>query len=514
MHWTEKRKLGVLMIFHLAWGLVLGWSIATYGLGVSTDATIYMFAAGNWLEGRGLVSFDGSPYWNWPPLYPLLLAFVRAPTGLEIFAAAHVVQFAAFLLYSGFASLLFLRVFRGNFFLAALASLTLDIGPVVISAFHMVQSDYVYAAFLPVLAVLIGVYAQTQKWTTAALIALTATLAALQRHIGVVDLLIAGLALLLLTHGGLRKRIGRALWVVGFSSAPLLWLLRSRAITAGRLRDPLTFDEYFTQFTRGILGWFVDEAAVEMKYDALAPIPWLIIAVLIVLLASLARRRGALNELTVPTLAYGLIYTLAIFGIALQAYFNRLWGRFQLPIYLPLVLLFYLVLDAGLGTLRERASATGYALAGPAALILILALNLPLARTAARLLSEARQGIIAENAYNTPAWHENSVIRYWKAHPPPNDYLVFANYPAGVAFHTGREAYGSPRKYSSQYTQEVIPLGTYERLFFATGKDVYLIWIEPNTYEHVYLVEELSPIARIKTIFENKDGGIYRLKPK
>ena len=67
------KKLLVLLGFHTCWALVLALSISKYGLGVSTDATSYMFTGMNWMRGNGLVDFSGAQYIFWPPLYPMLI---------------------------------------------------------------------------------------------------------------------------------------------------------------------------------------------------------------------------------------------------------------------------------------------------------------------------------------------------------------------------------------------------------------------------------------------------------
>ena len=88
--------------------------------------------------------------------------------------------------------------------------------------------------------------------------------------------------------------------------------------------------------------------------------------------------------------------------------------------------------------------------------------------------------------------------------------FLIGNYTALVAFHTEHEVYASPRR-SGVYDATIVPIENYENVLFANDEDVYLIWIEPNPYEHVYLPNEFSPIAKIETILENEDGGIYLL---
>ena len=128
------------------------------------------------------------------------------------------------------------------------------------------------------------------------------------------------------------------------------------------------------------------------------------------------------------------------------------------------------------------------------------------------LMRDAYKTIIPENGVNTREIYENSVMQYWKENPPAGEFHLFSNYTALVAFHTQHSTDSSPRK-SGVYDETIIPLESYESYLFSGDRDVYLIWIEPNTYEHVYLPHELAPIAQIEVIIENEDGGIYLLRP-
>jgi len=98
---------------------------------------------------------------------------------------------------------------------------------------------------------------------------------------------------------------------------------------------------------------------------------------------------------------------------------------------------------------------------------------------------------------------------------PQGNYLLFSNYPDGVAFYTWHTCYNGPAEYSGPYGKIKFPVTDYSSELFSSGLDVYLIWIEPNTYSYYYKAEELSPIAQVKPIFvDQKDGGIYLLTPK
>jgi len=128
------------------------------------------------------------------------------------------------------------------------------------------------------------------------------------------------------------------------------------------------------------------------------------------------------------------------------------------------------------------------------------------------LMHESVNGTIPFNAYNTREWNENAALKYWKDNPPQGSFILLSNYDAGVAFQTNHITLASPRK-TEIYGTDIIPLSIYEDGMFKPATKTYFIWIEPNTYKHVYEPLELLPIAKIISLFKNKDGAVYYLIP-
>jgi len=508
---TYKRKLTILLVFHACWGIALWLSISKYGLGVSSDSTAYMFAGVNWIEGKGLIDYSGAPYILWPPLYPMLIGLLHL-AGLSAFAAAHVIQFTAFALSVYFSSIFFLKIFEEDFPFALLGVFLLDSGAVVVSIFYMVGTDYLFSLFPILFVLLISDYAEKQKWTTLTLLALTVSLAMLTRYLGYTLVLTALLAVIVYSRGSAFKRILRAAYVALFSIPPFLWMVYTWLVSANLRRAPLSFMDYFSQFTLGILAWFTTDLPNAKRLASLAYITiWGPILLAVLLLFLLARKAQVFSPLTASTLGFGLIYIFGLFGNALTAYFNRLWGRFQLPFYLPLIVLFLTVIALGLRHLRQNNSRAYYLWAVTGFIFLaavgVLQFNITLG-----LMRNAYTSVIPENWINTREVNANSILRYWKDHPPAGDFRLFANYNELVAFQTQHETMASPRK-SGLYDKNITPIENYRNTLFADDRDVYLIWIEPNTYPNVYLPSEYAPIAELKVVIENKDGGIYLLRP-
>ena len=511
MKWTSKNKFAVLMTFHMLWGLVLWFSISKYGLGISTDSSHLLFAALNLSQGKGLYSFDGSFVSLWPPLYPLILAFIRLATRFDPFVSAIILQALSFFGISICLSVLFLKTFPDNFLLALAANVLSDVGVVVLDAFMFVGSDYVHLFFVLLFVLLAGYYIETKSPRILMGMSAVGTLAMLQRYLGIAVITSGVVLLFFFSDGSLRRRIFRSS-LMALSTLPAgVWLLVTSTFI-GR-RPPISFSENFSWFSRSILEWLLPAQTIQAHLNLYIVVCWILIGGLIVLWLFSSRIKVA-SSFEISLFAYGIFYVLALFSSASVAYFNKLSGRFLLPIYIPLVTLGVSVV----GILLRRAGQLSSQMLrrvvsfGVIGICVIAAVSL-LRVTAPLILESHANG--TPGSFNTKAWHENSVINYWLAHQPQGNYLLFSNYPDGIAFYTWHTCYNSPAEYAGPYGKIKSPVTDYSSALFSSDLDVYFIWIEPNIYSYYYKAGDLSPIAQVKPLFVNqKDGGIYLLTPK
>jgi hypothetical protein len=516
MKLTDNRKLAVLMIFHSLWGLVLWFSISKYGLGISTDSVHLLFGATNFSAGRGLISFDRSFLSIWPPLYPLLLSLVHLSSGLSVFFSANVLQTLAFIGLSLCLSLLFLKIFPDNFLLAFAGNLLSDIGVVVLTSFNIVGPDYVHLAFVIFFIWLAGAYLEHGSPRIFVILFVVGMLAMLQRYLGLAVIATGAAAVLFFSEGAFLQRIIRSL-LLSLSALPAgLWLyITSRSIER---RAPISFLENFSWFSRSILEWFFPSEAVKAHPGLYIAGLWILIIGLIVLLLLSSSRVKLFSVYNIPVFIYGIFYTLLLFGSASVTYFNKLGGRFLLPLYIPFVTL--ITMAAGI-LLRRNSDNGGLSRFLPrlvsassiGVLVIIAGLLLQVSLPVV-LESRANGAAGGENVFNTTTWYENKALNYWLSHQPRGKYLLLSNYSDGVAFYTQHACFGSPRQYSGPYGKEEYPVSGYASELFSSGLDVYIIWIEPNEYSYFYKVEDLSSIALIEPLFVSGDGGVYRLKPR
>ena len=125
---------------------------------------------------------------------------------------------------------------------------------------------------------------------------------------------------------------------------------------------------------------------------------------------ALCRRAGAVRTRLHP----------ALFGSASIAYFNKLGGRFILPLYVPLMALPVIVAD-GLVQAAKRAGrrTLAYVLTIAGALV-VTGLGVTVLRTTYPVVMESHARGMAggENSFNNESWRENPAIRYWEGHTP------------------------------------------------------------------------------------------------
>ena len=488
------------------------FSISKLGLGISTDSVHILFGGLNLSEGRGLISFDGSPVLGWPPLYPILLATVHLATGLDVFAAANLLQAFSFIGLSICLSLLFLRIFPDNFVLALGGNVLADTGAVVVASFDLLGSDYVHLFLVMLFALLAGYYIEHKSPRTFVALAAVGMLAMLQRYLGIATIATGVVTVFFFSSDSLRQRLMRSI-VLSMSALPAgIWLSITSELI-GR-REPISFAENFQSFSQSALDWFLPIRVIETYPILFAALLWMIILGMIALV--LSGQHEGVSSVAAPVLLFGLFYLLALFGSASIAYFNKLAGRFLLPLYIPFITLVLLSVQLLLGAARRRASGLvrrvgSVSLYGTLIVLTLLALRITLPVV---LRSHAGASGAGENAFNTAEWRANMVMRFWLAHRPQGNYILLSNYPDSVAFYTQHSCIASPRRYSGPYGDIEFPVSQYAAELFLPGQAVYIIWIEPNDYDYYYKVEDLSAIATIETIYTGEEGASTGWKSK
>lgn len=508
----SRMKVLILLGLNLVFGFALWWSVSEHGLGTSRDSAEYLFTSLSLAGGDGFISFLGHRYVLWPPLYPMLLALLQILGVTDPLVSALVLQLVTFVWIAILTAWLFVRIFPGNFALALLGNAIAVSGVSLTWLFQAAGSDYLFIALMLSMVYLCESYITHNRLRTLWLMALVSALAMLQRYIGIALLFTAVWIVFQYSRTTVRERLKRSV-LLGFAMVPVgVWAL-TLPVEAVVRDNPSSFLENAYWFTFSILSWFFPEAELyghPVRLEFGMWVFWLGVLICSLIIWKFPGKRLDADSARVPLFLFGGVYTVLLLVIASLSSFNALDSRFASPVFIPLVALVLAAIETILssnlmpGGFRKMA----FRLALFIPLLILLGLSGFRSVESLQLHHEAGGG------YTSRDWRENQVLEFWQSHEPEGDYLVFSNYPAGVAVHTWHVALSSPRRTEHPNAGEaVIPLDTYLPSLFAPEEETYILWIEPNEYTHVYSVTDLSQIVQVETLYESSDGGIYRILP-
>ena len=231
-------------------------------------------------------------------------------------------------------SLLFLKIFPGNFLLAFAGNLLSDMGVVVLTGFNMVGSDYVHLALVILFIWLAGTYLENNSPRIFLAMFVVGMLAMLQRYLGIAVIATGAVTVFFFSGGALSQRIGRSL-LISLAALPSgVWLfITSRLVER---RAPISFAENFNWFSKSILEWFFPAEALKAHLGLYIVCLWILIFGLIVFLFLGSSPSSVFSpSYASPVFVFGILYLVALFGSASIAYYNKLGGGSCCPFIFP-----------------------------------------------------------------------------------------------------------------------------------------------------------------------------------
>ncbi|MGE5073103.1 MAG: hypothetical protein ACM3MF_06715 [Anaerolineae bacterium] len=489
-----------------------------YGAGVSSDAARNLSTADNLLAGNGFVDMIGAPFVLWPPLYPLVIAGLSLPTGLSTFQAAWFLNVALYALDLWLGGWLLYRVFADRPAFAVVGALVLLFSRSMLRIYANVASEPLFETFLLLFFLACARYLRDRSRGALWAMFVVAGLATLQRYLGVVLFGVASVAVL---YEERWKGVLRAALPAVLSAAPIAaWAVLHNIPSSGApfgprdLGEMLPMQNISLSLTK-ILWWFLPRLS---STDPLILRPWIVVAVVVVVLVLLNRRdqwrtwRRALSGPYVwPMLLFSVAYFLLLaFTVVTADHLDLTSDRYYIVI-LPAVIAFVLItLDALLFShLRGSRAAMAYVVPLFAALWFIYPLyamqgyvrealvkgeptNYNIANSSQfreMKVVKAAQVLLAEDAHST--LYTNYVNIVWFLFRHPMQIMPFENQdlPKAQRLAELRQHYaGWPPEHG------------------------YIIWFTPNQYHHIAAPDELATIAKLKLLYSDKTGQIYEVE--
>ena len=534
----------VLSIFFMLLLLLRG---VTYGAGVTPDSVAYISTARNLLAGNGFTQWNGQIYLDYPPLFPLLLAFIGifgpdpADTagyvnaclfGLTIFLSSRWLQ--QYILPPQDPTW---RAIRTWLLIWAGAALGLSLPLTIVASRVLSEPLFILLTTSSLFA--FDTFLHTGKRSSLTLSAIFTALACLTRYLGLA--IPATLLLLLLCRRDatpLTKAKDAALYAF-ISGTPIsVWFLRNFLIEgtlAGRYQYPSMYSLPFN-----LHATFVTLA------DWVLPRPWLMAtAKQLAWLFSVEVTRKSLVVLMIPTLlvlGMGAWYCLSpvqrhhVRPICILATFTSVYvvvltsgisahgvepanNRYLAPVYIPLLFIAVLVLDEffrcdmkrqPLGTITftwPQNIRSG--VAGTLTVVLMLWLSFWLWDQKDINAWNIRDMIVEGYGYTSRKWADSEIIQYINENPCSRC-TVRSNDATALYFLSER----SIRFYNLPRELTVGNGPTHFRQIQEDGGEVYIVWFHENRNSHRYPYgrSEIEAWLDLEVMADLADAVMYRVK--
>lgn len=482
------------------------FAIAPHGTGMARDSVEYLAAGMHLAQGKGFITFDGTPFRLWPPLYPLLLAGL-AYLPLDPFLTG---GWLNALLLGGsvyLMGLLLIRIFPDHPWLGILGAGLFGISrSLFLLSIHLL-SDLLF--ILLALAFFLAIpFMKNLRGVIFA--ALLAGLAWLDRYIGVVLLPVGAGWLALFSSHPWRRRIEHLMVFLFVAVLPMLfWMMRNLRLFGHPFGAPppalRTLAENFSAGMAEMRLWVFPEGFPSL-WGSLT-IFLLLAGVGVVLLRWSRRHQNGVAGLYVSLFSlWGIIYFAFLLVSSTQANITRLDARLMAPLY-PTFLMFILAGLEGLARVLKHWRRAGWLV--PLAVGLLW--SIPAMSQWVGIIQQTRtSGAPLFNYLNAPEFRQSGVTTYLQSEGIPEGLPLYSNYPTAVFLYTRHVCSPSPWRRHPHYAIEY-PLEQYLSDFPA-GESGVLIFYKAGVHSHYYSPEEIARLYDLEILYQSEDGGVYLIR--
>jgi hypothetical protein len=497
----------VLVVVGLVGATIIIFLINHYNAGVSPDSVVYISVARNLAAGNGFVAFDGTPFVQQPPLYPILLASTKFILSIDPATSAGYLNALMFCLTV---------YLSGYFLLRHVKSLPLVIiGTtfVLISSALMQNSLMVLSETLFITLVLLSMtffhrYLTRKNLTNLILFSFSAGLVCITRYTGIV-IIITGLCFIILSeHRNKAERIQQSLIFLFISSTPLcVWLVRdfilSRTLVGQRGTSSFTLSQNLKLFYCTTLQWYLPLNAVSTGFI-------LIFVIISAWIFSESGWKKTLNyeviKIIFPSLLFVLLYSGLIIVSSTTTAYDTIADRLLSPIIIPTLFIVFVIMDRAIILLKKyfhhRLIFSLYIVG------LLLLINYQVKNTIHII-----EGHIAYGGwgYSSKSWRESETIKFLNKHPKlMQNKTVFSNEPEAVYILTNIKSQRSPAKTFYNSTQQ-FDSNSLNADQWATKKNKWLVWFDNADRSFLYSIDELLSQYQMTEVSHFVDGKLFIL---
>jgi len=518
---SEKKFQIYLTLLALVGLIFVLVATSKYGAGVSSDAGRNLSTADNLLHGKGFVDFAGAPFVLWPPLYPLVLVVLIWLTKWSVFQSAWYLNVALYAVNIWLSGWLLYLTFKEKPVYAWVGALMILLSRSTLRIYANVASEPLFVTFMLILFFAAAKYLRDNSWQALWLMFIMAGLGTFQRYLGVVLFGVAGLVVIF-------KEQWRGVWrsiLPGIISVlPIgAWALLHNIPISGAPFGPRAYGDMFPlenislSLTK-ILWWFIPRLNF---LDPLLLNPWIVFIPIILILVFINKKNNWLDWFSLlknvylwPALIFSVVYFfLLAFTVITADHLDLTSDRYYVIIFPAVLAFLFVTLDklvfSHFDFNNRVANYVVIALVG-------LWFIYPLYAMQGYLKSALVQGEPSNyNIANSAQYREMGVVKAAQEiiSKEPSAAL-YTNYMNIVWFIYQRPVTQPPFIDSTQSRDErQVALQKYYP-GWPGDKPGYIIWFTPNQYHFYAPPDDLSSIADLKLLYQDKTGAIYYVQAK
>jgi len=494
-------------------GGIFSFTINSIGvIGYWPDSISYISVAESLLAGRGFYQYDGTPFTHWPPLYPLLIFYIKYLTHWDytiITNFINAIAMSLFLFYAGY----LLYIITGKKFVYFFSSIYVLTANAIIQRWQWAGTEALFIFISICFIFYISIYTSNSNNIYFVISSLLAALAVLLRYIGAIFFLL--ILFVILFQRNHYKKLIEKMGIFFIASIPaLIWIIGNYILTNSFFG--IRGSSRYTFFHNAL-------ATIIQTYRLFYPVNYkttlslIIIAILLaILVVGVLKFRDKVRFLINPSqklLAYkifvislGFIALYLIFLVitsTLSAY-DAINTRFLSPILIPSVICLSYIFNC-VYRYKQENRVLYYGI------ILLVALSLisNLFADYQSISQQLKEGL----GYNSKVWTNSELVSYLLNTKLFADFdsKIYSNDPHAVYYFTKQITNWSPLR--RNYNSNDPPRDIYE--VKKAGKEFtngYLVWFNTRQRDYyLFSLKEISAVFELDTLFISKDGFIFRV---
>ncbi len=480
MKWNPQEKTQIKIALGSVGIVNVLWLLATskYGLALSADSANYLSVAENLSKGLGFVQFDGFPFYNTPPLYPIILSLGYL-LGIPILVFAKIINLLAFNI-----SYYFVYKLQKNYLKNAFQGLSLAL---IACSYWVFSLAFLYclseAVFIALLSGFLYFFlvrpTPNAIWVSAALLALLC----LDRYAGF--MLLPAIFLMQLLHKEKLKQI--TILFLPTLLFSLCWFIRNDWVSGNILGDHQINNKINPLV-------FLENVMIVFQTVVHKPIQLIILLLLMFAYmgACLLLRSKTQSEQEIQKVGIWLFFLCSSYLILLLVQRNLQIS--QLPRYLTII---WIPASLLIPIILQKLYKINYLTILQAQLILLLLAGIQLFLISMKTVKAYQNGA---GGMNEISWQDEPMKHYLNTRLP--DKKMISNFPDYLWLTTHK------------CVNYALFLNENKTAYFIKNKDVnYCIWFRDRSREHLMApLDSILQIHQLKLLDQQEKFCVYERK--